>query len=402
MESINSDRILHVATDEKFINAANYIYERAFPGKNKFIIIVPAANPPLRYVKLEDNFEVAVAGVNLTSRLLAEEERSSLVVLHGLTRYMIDLIVASSHKDKYIWTFWGAEIYNDAFSGEKLYGPKTRLVHQKMSREGFIKKARKAYNKYRFKMEYERCEQIRKKAIGMFKYIARLDPNMDSLLETGVVNPDCTFIPFTYYPLEYLFSENQLGEGVNGSNILLGNSASTTNNHIEILDLLSGTDLGEQKVVMPLSYGDPRYAKYISRYANRRLGDRGRAIRHFLPLNQYHELLRQCGFVIMNHHRPQAVGNILAAIAMGAKVFLNKTPFYHFLKALGCHVYTCSEIEDDVTALKIPLTWEQKEQNRNILYEEISTERVVERLRDSINDNFFENRVRSEDKAVMI
>lgn len=53
-------------------------------------------------------------------------------------------------------------------------------------------------------------------------------------------------------------------EWVSGENILVGNSATPTNNHIEIFRILSRLRLPESsKIVVPLSYGDVHYREKI-------------------------------------------------------------------------------------------------------------------------------------------
>ncbi len=43
--------ILHIATDEKFINNANWLFEKSFPDKNQFYILVPEKDSVLIHVK---------------------------------------------------------------------------------------------------------------------------------------------------------------------------------------------------------------------------------------------------------------------------------------------------------------------------------------------------------------
>ena len=51
-------KIIHIASDEKFIDAAIYIFEKAFPGSNHFIIPKSRFNRKLIYVKEHDNIEL--------------------------------------------------------------------------------------------------------------------------------------------------------------------------------------------------------------------------------------------------------------------------------------------------------------------------------------------------------
>ncbi|MGP4883030.1 hypothetical protein ACTXQV_67810, partial [Klebsiella pneumoniae] len=65
-------------------------------------------------------------------------------------------------------------------------------------------------------------------------------------------------------------------------------------------------------------------------------GDKFLPVVDYMPIQQYVGILINCGFVIMNHVRQQALGNILIMLYLGAKVFLREeNPVYTFLKNHG-------------------------------------------------------------------
>ncbi|MDZ7680670.1 MAG: hypothetical protein U5J63_02895 [Fodinibius sp.] len=84
----------------------------------------------------------------------------------------------------------------------------------------------------------------------------------DQLIDSELFHPSVQRIPFTYYPIEYVIKNDELR--ASGSNILLGNSSSATNNHLEAFELLQNLELRDRKVVTPLSYGCHKYAKAIT------------------------------------------------------------------------------------------------------------------------------------------
>ena len=103
----------------------------------------------------------------------------------------------------------------------------------------------------------------------------------------------------------------------------------------------------------------------------------------FMPLNDYNQTIRQCGIVIMGHYRQQAVGNVLAMIWMGAKVYLDeRNSLYHYLKRIGISVFS---IEKELVPknLKIfnKLTRDEIIQNRKFLKAEIGEENLLNCLR---------------------
>lgn len=164
-----------------------------------------------------------------------------------------------------------------------------------------------------------------------------------------------------------------------GKHILLGNSADPTNNHMEAIDWLSTFDLGDRKVITPLNYGDRAYRQMICEYGEEKLGSNFEPIKSFLPFETYQEILRGCGYAVMNHLRLQAGGNISQMLANGGKVFMNNTSLYQAYKGWGAHIFrTGLEYESDPF---VPLQQYEIDENRNILHKSKGDDRVLTELR---------------------
>ena len=143
---------------------------------------------------------------------------------------------------------------------------------------------------------------------------------------------------------------------------MLGNSASFSNNHVEIIDKLLTLELGNVKVIIPLSYGDKKYGKYIADYAKWNLGKNAFPMLDFVPYDQYAELLASCGVVIMNHIRQQALGNVMQALMNGSRIYLNEqSTLYEFLVASGFHLSTIQKLSQIY-----PLTPLEQQHNKEL------------------------------------
>ncbi len=129
-----------------------------------------------------------------------------------------------------------------------------------------------------------------------------------------------------------------------GRNILAGNSATPTNNHIELFERIRRCgDLGDRLIVTPLSYGDVRYRDCVIKVGRELFGDAFVPLVDFMPKESYIELLGSCGHVMMNHVRQQALGNLFISGLMGARLHLSRAnPLYTWLGSLGVPV---SDIE---------------------------------------------------------
>ncbi len=379
-------KILHLATDEKFIDAANYIFEKAFPGLNSFLIIQPVSQPPLKYVTLQDNC-IVMRGDDENLELIVEKaNRAELIVLHGFDLYKARLFSRDNFKKKYLWLLWGAEAYNEQVMHKSFLGKATKKLSEKISAITLFDRIKNIYRSIRYKKNEKDKNIDIANCLNYITYMGIL--HKEEFLyfkQQKVINPHSLYIPFTYYPLEFIFKENT--PTVKGKNILLGNSASFTNNHIEAIDLLAKILQQNQKVIVPLSYGNSRYAKAVINYGNTKIGAQIQPLQKFMPLDEYNEILAGCGIVVMNHYRQQAIGNVLASVYMGAKVFLNNTTVYQYLKRIGCYVFL---IEKDLLNhhdLEL-LTQEQANHNRQILKNEISTSVVVKNLQNSLLGHF--------------
>ena len=131
---------------------------------------------------------------------------------------------------------------------------------------------------------------------------------------------------------------------LDGENYLLGNSADPSNNHLDALVTLRERVnlVGSQKIIVPLSYGNPAYARVIIRKGRELFGDAFEPLTEFLPVEQYQLRLASCRHVILNHLRQQAVGNLVLALANGSNVYMNvRNPAYaHFKYFLKADVFT--------------------------------------------------------------
>ena len=180
-------------------------------------------------------------------------------------------------------------------------------------------------------------------------------------------------------------SDDKLNQGFN--NMLLGNSADSTNNHIEALRLIQKLDVDTGKIINPFNYGgDHRYKEnFIKRVAQLDNVDRIEILSEFLQFNVYVETLRNCPNEIMNHIRQQAGGNIALSLAMGAKVFLNrKNLFYAFYKSKNTCIYSLNDLHGNPELLSARLKEDEINKNKAVLRSEWSSERITSKSQELV------------------
>lgn len=131
-----------------------------------------------------------------------------------------------------------------------------------------------------------------------------------------------------------------------GINILLGNSADPSNNHIEVLEKLKSYAGENIKIYCPLSYGDQSYAHRVSGYGGSLFGEKFIPLRNFMPIEEYNELLAKIDIAIFNHKRQQGMGNIVALLGLGKKVYLrNDITTVQALNNIGLIIGDINEIQ---------------------------------------------------------
>ena len=375
---MESKKIVHIATDEKFIDSAEKVYELAFPCQNYFVILGVSGLEMLNKVSTRNSIitisrkEISQLSKKRDIKVLMDNAK--IVIFHGMGSMHLDFFNYCNVKHKtLIWSVFGNEIYGLHELQKRLYGKKTffRFIlwnHFKMSlRRLLTKNARSIKKKQAFKAMNYVCV--------LYKEEMEFYRNLDLL------SKDSQQITFTYYPTDFIIKENT--SFVDGNNILLGNSASFSNNHLDAFHHLKSLNIIEEaKIITPLSYGNMEYAKKISTEGIKKLGTNFKPLLTFMPLYEYHKLLQTCSITIMYHYRQQAVGNVLNQIYLGSKVFLSKkNTLYWFLKRLYIRVFS---IEDDLVAynLKVfkPLTHSEMIDNRKKISAEINLEYIVNQL----------------------
>lgn len=156
--------------------------------------------------------------------------------------------------------------------------------------------------------------------------------------------------------------------------VLLGNSATGSNRHYEMIDLLTKYKDRNIKFLCPLSYGDMDYAKGVIAYGNEKLGDSFVPLTEFMEAREYYQLLNMCSAGIFNNDRQQALGNIFALLRFGAKVYLREgTSMWEFFQEKGMLVYNMEQLSDDLVNPSV----EMQHKNHNAVIEYYKIENAV-------------------------
>lgn len=316
-------RILHVMLDEKFNDMAIRMFESAGAGVNDYRV----ASPRLVFTKSP------LARTCSPEELIQEVARPEVsgVVFHGLPPVHHRLLLRIPQDKCVVWIGWGYDYYyllRDENEESRIL-EKTRALAIPPLKVRVRRLARSIIN--RLRRTGIRTEDCLKR-VDYFSPV--LDVEYDMVRRHVPLRAQ--YIAWNYGTAEDDFALPGMGLS-SGGNILAGNSASATNNHIELFESIRDqVDLSGRKVIVPLSYGDPCYRDRVIAAGNRILGESFYPLTEFMSKDQYLETIRSCGFVAMNHLRQQALGNICMAILMGAKIYLNEgNPLTSWLRQRG-------------------------------------------------------------------
>ena len=147
-------------------------------------------------------------------------------------------------------------------------------------------------------------------------------------------------------------------------------SSSLECNYIDGLKALKRLNLTSSvKVFAPLSYGDSWIRNEISRRGKRMLGNRFHPLIEFLPRDEYNRIIVSCSTVVMPHFRPQAFGNILTALWLGARVFLSENNvLFAYFKRIGAVIFSIEhDLKESNPYVLSPLSENDVFQNRKAI-----------------------------------
>ncbi|PCC11828.1 TDP-N-acetylfucosamine:lipid II N-acetylfucosaminyltransferase [Pseudoalteromonas sp. JB197] len=354
--------ILHLSADEKFIDMGISAFEMVYPASNTLLVVQNHAH--IKHVNFKNKKIIS------KKKLASDSKKDTFwlgvdaVVLHSIFAYTVNI----PKNIRVIWLGFGYDYYDFIFKNEfELFSQKSlQLMSNKqlMQGEGFIVKLKNAIKLLIF-FKYRQKKQKIKIMERVDIFCPVLTSEYQAIKWPGKNTPK--LMDWNYGTME----DNWAKENANvlsGKNILLGNSATLTCNHLDGIDLLCKAKNIGSKLIIPLSYGNKKYGELVKKYAHQHFSGEVLALDGFMPFDEYMQLISSCSFVIMPHKRQQGVGNIIALLNLGAKVFLDKRNLlYTFLKEKGFFVFCLEDIvsPDFLTEL----TQEQIEKNKIYLYE---------------------------------
>lgn len=357
-------KLLHLVVDDKFIDMAIRDFEQVAPGRHDWLVL--NGRQPFNYIR---DARVRCIGRDEFARLAAG---AAGVVCHTMERRHLAALALVPDRCSVAWIGWGYDYYGlirDAFP-EGLLMPLTARLAGQLAARGPAPAVQDVAHPYPRASADEQAALAR---VDIFSPV--LPPEFD-LVQRCVPGFRARYLRWNYGNVESDLSLPGATLHQHAPNILVGNSATATNNHLELFEYLRDrVDLAGRQLIVPLSYGDGAYREAISQAGRSLFGDQFVPLVEFMPRERYIALLGSCGHVMMNHVRQQAFGNLVISGLLGAKLHVNaRCPLYPWLRDQGVPVEAIGR--GDLTPLSAAARRAQAEVFIGMLGREVQLERT--------------------------
>lgn len=273
-----------------------------------------------------------------------------------------------------VWCFWSGDFYAlPEFLNDQYFGFSRKFIpfHLKHRANPVRKSLAFIYHKWKNQISYDHKRYI--KSFEKIDYFAGLfKSDYENVLAYS--GAKMKYVPFAYLSIEQI-----VGGEINRSHtpkeniVMVGHSANLSLNHYEVLQKLREINYSSL-VLIPLSYGDVNYKKKLIE-ATHDFKLNVKILEEFIPLEDYNKETEKVKCAIFNCSIQIAVGNIVMLLWQGVKLFIHpQSSVYVDLKKWGIILYSTDEITK--LALEAGLTEQEVENNRKILLQHLSEEKV--------------------------
>ena len=269
--------------------------------------------------------------------------KADKIVLHGLFDNKLILILFCSPwlLKKCYWIIWGGDLY----------------VHQLAKRD----------SRWRCNEFFRRF--VIKRVGNLVTYIKGDFEKTQKWYDAKGKYHECImYLSNVYKDLDIPAKDSKI------TNILVGNSADPSNNHIEVLEKLLPYKDDKICIYVPLSYGNKAYAEKIIAQGKKWFCNKFIPVTDFMPYQEYLNFLGTIDIAFFNHKRQQGMGNNITLLGLGKTVYLRSdTTQWQFFKEQNIEVLDV----EDISILEI----KQLKENTSKVKEYFSKENLINQYR---------------------
>lgn len=338
--------ILHIVKDEKFIDGFIDNQNKYCPDIQNKYMAWPNKKGSLTNIK-SNNIELITEEAEKQIFTFVKEKKTSKIIFHNLDKRNWALINKLPQQVVIGWIFYGAEIFNRPENIKHFLGEQTkRFLRQRLKSylSFYIKYLKEYLGNVFYKITGFKITAFQK-AIHRINFIAHWIVEDYEYIKTNYSLKNLKFVNFCYSN-ETLIINNDNPK----TNLLIGNSASFTNNHLDIISIIPPHFASKfEKIIFPLSYsGSVRYKEHVKKAAEAKFGDKVLILDRFLNKQEYFQLLSSVKLAIMGHHRSQAGGNIRFFLKNEIDLMLfNNNNIYHYYENKNVNIHSLIALNED-------------------------------------------------------
>jgi dTDP-N-acetylfucosamine:lipid II N-acetylfucosaminyltransferase len=302
---------LHIAPDNTFTNKFyENLQELGLTNNNK--VVIRSNEKKLKSIKRALPFAPLYSSrfENLVGDTLEYEK----VFIHYFTPLMYRWVARHEFRELN-WMVWGGDLYNVPSLDSSCYEP---LTYEK-----FVKRNRSWQTKlYHFKILLAQSRFSKKAYAQISNILTWMKEEYTFAIEHLPIDAQHKFFFYeNEVPYHRLDALTTRVKGPGRTLLIVGNSGSPTNNHLDAIQFLEENRVNADLIV-PLSYGDPHYISFLKKeikFSNGKVT----LLERFMPFEEYLNLIASSDGLIMNSLRPQGYGNIFMMMYLGKPVYLN-------------------------------------------------------------------------------
>lgn len=359
--------LLHLYNKNRYI--ALDLFEKVFPGRNRYLAF-DNVTPLTSKSELYEKYKIETVTKNNIKAIIQSIDFSiiSCIIVHYMTYDKIRFIHKVPKSVKVCWVSYGGDLYNDFlyYKGYNLYYKNPAIFYYK--------------HKPIKRLLTSIALPIRAKIT--FNYLVKRINSFSSCLYVDTF----IFEQFAKKQVDkkelFFWDINSLKKICNkgfttGNSIMVGHSASQTNNHLYSLKFIKNLKLNERKIYLQLGYGgNAYYRKFVSEKFIGIFHNNGVINSNFIPREDYFKFLLNFNTFIFSHWRQEALSNIFFGFYYGVKIFLsNKNPIFNYFKKQGFIFFELEKMNQKI--FDEELTNEQKLYNRSLMETLYSFDKLI-------------------------
>jgi len=369
--------IYHITFPHKpFLESSLHHFESVRPGINKVILLTNKQNER-NPCSVTNDILLYKGALSADVVDMVNSSECSGVFIYWLTDELMELVLKIDKNIPIYWRSYGPDINNILYKDTKgFYEKETKkLISNNLFKHfaknlfrplfhylnGTLKIQNSAFKKK--ELFLRRINYVGTVTNYEFEQINKFLPNFSAKkLVSILINPN---------PIPIL-------SRVEGRDIMVGHSSFPILNHVDVFDKLSNIGLVDNKIIVPLSYGNREYGDKVINYGKKLFGSKLIPLIEYLPLEKYNEVINQCNTFILNSLVQQGGANIRHFLLTGKKVYIHhNNPLFIDLVNQGFKLFS---IQRDLTfehLYNYQISQKDKERNRILVLDLFYSEEAI-------------------------